>query len=508
MKKPVSSCSGGDERLHRPSDASGCRSFGWVDRFGEGAWLDNRPYADKIPGFVDGRFQDGTTPYGMIEEDAAVTHLAQSSGGGTMESFRRSTGFVLVAVVLWIVFPLTVHALPSWVESPHENYPDDRYFTAVGSGPSLEVAKKKATAGISKIIAQSVQVDETLVRKIDERFGPQGRLREKIKMQTEINVRSEMDVRGVTIQRATYHSGTDEHFALAVMDRRKAAKAYARRLEEAQSQKQKHYDQAMSSDHKIDRLRHLVLAREHAVQERKSRQVLEQVRLEGTGGEMASERSVGESEAVRPSGPGAEGGLAGRKENFEENADRNLRRMEERRSDTDSGGGGNAEASGVSTDTRSTGPAETTPASVDLTRIDEALWGTLRELTVYVESPTFSTELLDESFRDRIRHRIGEQFTSLNFRTVDSSEEAGIHVTSTFSASETSKGRKSDRAIRWNLELTIRDVETNHRFATLSRRDVVVGVDWANARDQTKFDVGQWIEEEVPEWIETRVLKL
>ncbi len=116
---------------------------------------------------------------------------------------------------------------PAWVGGADDAHPPQHYLTAVGSGDDLTSAAAQATAGIMQIFVS--KVDQTLEDE-QRRSVEDGHSVESSELELRTVIESSGAVEGIRITNNWYDAGARRHYALAVLDRAAARRAFARRL--------------------------------------------------------------------------------------------------------------------------------------------------------------------------------------------------------------------------------------------------------------------------------------
>src|SRR3990167_7681945 len=111
---------------------------------------------------------------------------------------------------------------PSWVAGTlYSKYTELRFLTAVGSGSSrggAEADAKKQLAGVfrSKITSETTSESKSTVSE-DTSAKTEGSASGSLK--SNVNIQTSLELRGVEIKSYYQDPKTNEHFALAVMDK-------------------------------------------------------------------------------------------------------------------------------------------------------------------------------------------------------------------------------------------------------------------------------------------------
>lgn len=125
------------------------------------------------------------------------------------------------------------NARPGWIDGQYgEEYPDNRFLKAVGSGPNRQAAvieAKKQLAGIirSKISSTTTTESKSSLRE-NTSAKVQGEGESNTTTKTDIGI--EVDLKGVEIKSRFHDRKAKEHFALAVLDKVRARAVYSQEL--------------------------------------------------------------------------------------------------------------------------------------------------------------------------------------------------------------------------------------------------------------------------------------
>ena len=118
---------------------------------------------------------------------------------------------------------------PDWVRDPYNKYDRQSNVAAVGSGTDRQVAEKSALGALVAIFGQEIQVDERIHVTYQEavRSGITANWSEDTRVDNTISTSTGMDTLvGAEIGEVFHDIRTNTHFAVAVLNKAKAAAAY------------------------------------------------------------------------------------------------------------------------------------------------------------------------------------------------------------------------------------------------------------------------------------------
>ncbi len=340
----------------------------------------------------------------------------------------------LFFIVFLMVFSVPVYAgLPGWVKNPGSSYPGSKYIVGVGSGYSMIEAKNKAKAEISSVFSQKIESTQSLTHQADETFSSSGGggLKEKIQNVTRLEVTTGEKLQGVQIKKTQFHSQSGKYYALAVLDRMKAASSYRSEFKQHQQRLERRYKQAQQAQDKLSKLKYLASAQKSA---QRALELKNQLNV------LAPNRSI--NNRLKPE-PGM---------------------------------------------------------------IEKELDDLLKRLTVYVREPVLDNICPGSGFEEQIKSWIEKQFNQLSFRTTSNAASAEFAVASRVSASYTTKGAKGDEGIRWDITIQLKKPGPGPTFATVNHADISVGIDKSMVASRTRYYIGEWIKQKMPDLIVKKLL--
>ncbi len=143
--------------------------------------------------------------------------------------------------------------MPSWVNNPHELYPEDEYIVGVGSGDTRQAAEDDAVGNIARVFKSKIKVDRTLIENYleDEKSGD---ISGSTQTMQRSRVSTKMQLKNVKIDKS-YFSPTDGvYYVLAYLDRRETAGLYRKDILQNQdkiSEYYQHFKQEKNKLHKF-----------------------------------------------------------------------------------------------------------------------------------------------------------------------------------------------------------------------------------------------------------------
>ncbi|MFB6347103.1 MAG: LPP20 family lipoprotein [bacterium] len=372
--------------------------------------------------------------------------------------------------------------LPNWVDSPESKYPSKQYLTGLGSGSSLAEAKEKAKSEIANIFSQTIKSSQELRQTVEETVKNDKRqIVEEVQQRSRITVESAAELIGVKIEETAevFQDGRSRNYALAVLDKNQATTLYQDRYQNHQEQLRDNYRSYTQTNNPIQQLRLLAEARKRAEKARQFRNYY--AVLTSLGGEA---KSSGESIS---------------EEKLRSNASQFKQRMQENLEASERGDDSSRQTS------ESQSFSEPLPS---VGEIDAKMNELMSELTVLTSTPDLQSEMLQSNYTEELQGIIEKQFTSLGFRTASSSENPTVTVSTRLSASETTKGRPGDSAIRWEVTLKMVNSRTDQNFGTISQSGVTVGLDESMAKSRTRDDVNRWLQSDLKQLIIEKLLSI
>lgn len=140
------------------------------------------------------------------------------------------TLFMLFCLLL-PVLPLC--AAPEWIDGVSEQYPARDYLIGLGVGDSLDSARASARAEIAKVFtARITQRARDTQHERSTRDQRRTRVQSENTVQQSTTVSTDEVLKGVSIAETWHDQKRNQHYALAVLDRRAATQSLARQMRE------------------------------------------------------------------------------------------------------------------------------------------------------------------------------------------------------------------------------------------------------------------------------------
>ncbi|MFP4686703.1 MAG: LPP20 family lipoprotein [bacterium] len=143
---------------------------------------------------------------------------------------------------------------PAWTQNFEKKYPANEYFTSLGTGTTVGRAKENAKAGIAQIISQQISDVRSRQERSRETFGDDGKFMKEVERQRDMQISTDEKVSGIEIVESHEDFQTGNNYALAVLDRERAARTYRRKFEDSQRSATQYYRRARAADYKLDKL--------------------------------------------------------------------------------------------------------------------------------------------------------------------------------------------------------------------------------------------------------------
>lgn len=380
--------------------------------------------------------------------------------------------------------PAYAQNLPSWVQNPNQNYPASQYLTAVGSASSLVAAKNQAKSELSNIFSQKVKS----VQSMDERTresteGDRSNLSQKLKIRTQIQVESASELIGAKIEKSesVFQDGRMQYFALAVIDKNSAISNYRDKFEDSNQDLRRRYNESKNIDDPIRKLQVLTEARKAANEVQRYQSLIEVIENMGVESNAQNTQSSDRS----PS----------RSSTFEERSSSFGRSSGQSTSARQNQSQASSDASQVDSSSPYVTPAE----------IDSDINSIMDKLSVNVGPFKLNNICEGSGISDQLEGNVKEQFNKLDFRT-STSDTVLISTNGRLTANYTSKGRKSDAAIRWDLTLELKNPQSGRTIGTINQSHVSVGLDKAQVASRTRYDIRDWLNDNLDELIAEKLL--
>lgn len=123
---------------------------------------------------------------------------------------------------------------PDWVDGRSREYPQDSYITGVGMGDDRAAAEERSRGEIAKIFSATVSVETTQSESESNATGQATNFQQSI--QQIVHTAAKKAMEGTEVASRWQDSATKQQYALAVLDRAKAAAAVREKLAELDKQ--------------------------------------------------------------------------------------------------------------------------------------------------------------------------------------------------------------------------------------------------------------------------------
>jgi hypothetical protein len=200
--------------------------------------------------------------------------------GGTARSVIACGGLALLACA---------GSGPEWLDGSAEAYPNDLYLVGVGSGPGLDAARDRARAEIARSF--EVHIEDEVLDRTASTSSPEGSssartVVEQIAIETRTT--TEVELEGVRIAGLWTDPASQQAYALAVLERRSAGRAFLDEVERRDAEAEGHLAAARVEVDSLARVRALV----RAVRASQARDVFAaRARVVGASANASDERS-------------------------------------------------------------------------------------------------------------------------------------------------------------------------------------------------------------------------
>lgn len=166
---------------------------------------------------------------------------------------------ISIAVLFWSNAFLFAQE-PDWVRGRSREYPDEFYIIGVGSGDTRQDAESRARAGIAEVFKVSIKADIS-VNKSETLRNTQGRVTAESNEVTrsKIDMGLKKTLEGTEIAEVWQNPKDASYYALAVLDREKAAMKMSERIRELDSEVERLRQKVDSTSAKIEKLKIMLL---------------------------------------------------------------------------------------------------------------------------------------------------------------------------------------------------------------------------------------------------------
>jgi hypothetical protein len=112
---------------------------------------------------------------------------------------------------------------PDWINSEAASYPNSKYVVANGSASSVELAKDRALANLTKVFELRIRESSTTRQEVQSvKRGGNETVQTSQSLSQSINIHTDKIIDGARIVEQWQHPGDLTYYALAVLDRRQA----------------------------------------------------------------------------------------------------------------------------------------------------------------------------------------------------------------------------------------------------------------------------------------------
>jgi hypothetical protein len=181
----------------------------------------------------------------------------------TLDSFYLAAAALLLPLWLVLLTPLSNRELfaadkPDWVDGLSARYPEASYLSGAGFGDSRQTAENSAYAAIARIFRSEVRS----VNREEENFR-QTEKEKKVGVDRKIDIRNQTEVstqkvlEQVQIVERWVDPISKVHYALAVLDRSKAASSLRQKADAAEMEAKEWEKRAEKSPGKLEKVRAL-----------------------------------------------------------------------------------------------------------------------------------------------------------------------------------------------------------------------------------------------------------
>lgn len=142
---------------------------------------------------------------------------------------------------------------PEWVDGASSEWSRDAYITGVGSADDRATAEDRARGEIAKIFSTVVNVTTNQTESESTATGVENRFQQSIEQNVQTAAKKALE--GVDVVERWQDQATRQHFALAVLDRAKAAAAVRAKLEDLDKQSVEYKAQMDGTAEKLPKVR-------------------------------------------------------------------------------------------------------------------------------------------------------------------------------------------------------------------------------------------------------------
>lgn len=208
-----------------------------------------------------------------------------------MKNFRLLCYFISCLCIVSCASTSDQQARPSWIDNAQSVYPASDYLTAVGQASKRTRAGRNATANLAEIFYVEVRAETNSLTNATKSQSILGVSTESsTSMQRNIQTKTDQAVSGVEIKES-WLSPTGEYYALAVLDKHKAALSLREAILELDNSTAELIDYSMhTAPNSIASLNALRAARDEQVARQMANLQLKQVSLAGVPADISSKK--------------------------------------------------------------------------------------------------------------------------------------------------------------------------------------------------------------------------
>ncbi len=166
-----------------------------------------------------------------------------------------------VAMLVWCN-PVVFAQEPDWVKGKSKQYPEEFYITGVGSGETRQDAESQARAHIAEVFKVNIRANISVTKSEtlkESKSGVSAESREETRSRIETGLKKTLE--GTEIAEVWQNPKESTYYALAVLEREKAAMKMAERIKELDEEIVRIGEKFDTTSGKIDKLRLMLLKR-------------------------------------------------------------------------------------------------------------------------------------------------------------------------------------------------------------------------------------------------------
>lgn len=161
-----------------------------------------------------------------------------------------------VFAALALAVPVRAKGKPDWVSGQSGKYPREAYLIGVGIADTRGACEDRARAEIAKIFSTLVRAETALSEsETNRKEGKTDESRFQQSISQNVQTVSKKVLEGVEVVENWQDEATREHYALAVLDRAKAAAAVTEKIEDFNGQAESWKKQMDASQEKLPKVK-------------------------------------------------------------------------------------------------------------------------------------------------------------------------------------------------------------------------------------------------------------